>query len=55
VRKTELSRLKLSVEAIKMFISKLRLNDSVGLVTFTDSAQVVFEPTLKSKLDNNVY
>lgn len=35
-RKTNLSRLKLSVEAVKMFISKLRPNDSVGLTTFNN-------------------
>jgi len=42
------SRLDLSKEAIKMFISKLRPNDSIGMITFNDQAQVIFEPTLKS-------
>lgn len=46
--KTNLSRLKLSVEAIKMFISKLRPNDSVGLVTFNNKGQIIFEPVFKS-------
>jgi hypothetical protein len=32
------SRLSLSVEAIKMFISKLRPNDSVGVITFNHEA-----------------
>lgn len=41
------SRLKLSVEAIKMFISKLRPNDSIGLVTFNNSSQVIFAPVFK--------
>ena len=37
--KNQLSRLKLSIEAIKMFISKLRPNDSVGIITFNNTAQ----------------
>ncbi len=36
------TRLKLSIEAIKMFISKLRPNDSIGMVIFDTSADVVF-------------
>jgi Mg-chelatase subunit ChlD len=42
------SRLDLSKEAIKMFISKLRPNDAIGMITFNDKAQVIFEVTLKS-------
>jgi len=41
------TRLKLSVEAIKMFISKLRPNDSIGMVVFDTSADVVFEQIFK--------
>jgi hypothetical protein len=54
-QKSFLSRLKLSVEAIKMFISKLRPNDSVGLTTFNNSGQVVFAPTYKRDLPESVY
>ena len=44
------SRLWLSVEAIKMFISKLRPTDSVGVITFNTQAQIILEPTYKSRL-----
>jgi Ca-activated chloride channel homolog len=44
------SRLWLSVEAIKMFISKLRPTDSVGVITFNSHAQIILEPTYKSNL-----
>jgi hypothetical protein len=35
-------RLKLSIQAIKMFISKLRPNDSIGMVVFDTTADIVF-------------
>ena len=53
--KNQLSRLKLSIEAIKMFISKLRPNDSVGIITFNNTAQEIIKPTFKSKLTNEVF
>ena len=46
------SRLKLSIEAIKMFISKLRPNDSVGLVTFNNHGKTIIKPTFKSDITN---
>ncbi len=54
-RKTNLSRLKLSIEAIKMFISKLRANDSVGLTTFNNQGQIIFEPVFKKDLPESSY
>lgn len=54
-RKSNQSRLQLSIEAIKMFISKLRPNDSVGLTTFNTQGQIVFLPTYKKNLSNDVY
>jgi len=38
-----------------MFISKLRPNDSVGLVTFNSQGQVIFKPVYKSHFDNKNY
>jgi Mg-chelatase subunit ChlD len=49
------SRLTLSLEAIKMFISKLRPTDSVGLITFDDEAYVIFEPTLRENISDNIF
>lgn len=49
------SRLSLSIEAIKMLISKLSPKDSIGLITFNDSAQVIFKPILKSELSSSIY
>jgi uncharacterized protein with von Willebrand factor type A (vWA) domain len=49
------SRLWLSVEAIKMFISKLRPTDSVGVITFNTQAQIILEPTYKSSLPENFF
>ena len=49
------SRLTLSIEAIKMFIGKLRPDDSVGLVMFDNRADVVFPPTRKSEISERVY
>lgn len=49
------SRLLLSIEAIKMFISKLEPNDSIGMVVFDTKADVVFEPIFKRDLDENIF
>jgi hypothetical protein len=38
-----------------MFISKLRPNDSVGLVTFNNIGHVIFEPVFKSHFDTKYY
>jgi hypothetical protein len=38
-----------------MFISKLRSNDSVGIVTFTGTGTALLEPTFKSKLPENLF
>jgi len=54
-RKNDLSRLQLSTEAVKMFISKLRPNDSVGIITFNDVGQVILKPVYKHKLSNEIY
>ncbi len=53
--KTNLSRLKLSIEAIKMFISKLRPNDSIGMTTFNGSGQTIFASTYKKDLGESIY
>ena len=45
------SRLDLSKEAIKMFVSKLRTNDSFGLVTFNSQGQTVLNGMRKSEMD----
>lgn len=38
-----------------MFISKLRPNDSIGMITFNDQAQLMFEPTRKSEITEQIY
>jgi len=53
--KINLSRLQLSVEAIKMFISRLRPNDSVGLITFNNIAHVIFTPIFKRDFDDKTF
>jgi len=45
------SRLKLAIEAIRMFVSKLRPDDSFGLVVFDDKADVVITQTKVANLD----
>ena len=45
------TRLQLSIEAIKMFISKLRPNDSIGMVVFDTQADALFEPIFKKDFD----
>jgi Mg-chelatase subunit ChlD len=45
------SRLKLAIEAIRMFVSKLRPDDSFGLVIFDNKAEVVIEQTKVKSLD----
>jgi Mg-chelatase subunit ChlD len=44
------SRLSLSIEAIKMLISKLKPNDSIGMVVFSDDAETIFECTMKKDI-----
>lgn len=48
------SRLDLSKEAIKMFVSKLRAGDSFGLVTFNNSGVTVVPCARKESFDVNV-
>lgn len=38
-----------------MFISKLRPDDSVGMVTFNDSTNVIFTPTLKKEIGSDIF
>lgn len=38
-----------------MFISKLRPDDSIGMTTFDDQAHLIFKPTLKKDLPEDVY
>jgi hypothetical protein len=45
------SRLSLSVEAIRMFLSKMRSSDSFGLIVFDTKADIVIEQTRIDKLD----
>lgn len=49
------TRLSLCIEAIKMFISKLHPEDSVGMTTFDSQAHLIFEPILKKDLPQSVY
>ena len=50
VEGTHKTRLSLSIEAIKMLISKLKPNDSIGMVVFNNKAITVFESTFKKNL-----
>lgn len=45
------SRLELSKEAIKMFVSKLRPDDAFGLVVFDDKGETVVPCTKKSDIE----
>lgn len=47
------SRLSLSIEAIRMFISKMRPTDSFGLIAFDTQADVVIEQTKIANLNLN--
>lgn len=38
-----------------MFISKLRPNDSIGMVIFNNKAEVVFEQIYKKDLDEKFF
>ena len=49
------TRLALSIEAIKMLISKLKPNDSIGMVVFDDYATTIFDCTLKKNISSEVY
>jgi len=55
VTKKNLSRLKLSIEAIKMLISKLKKDDSIGIITFTTKGTVLLPPTFKQDLPKNLF
>lgn len=48
------SRLSLCLQAIKMFISKLRPDDSVGMTTFDDKAHLIFDPILKKNIQASI-
>jgi len=45
-----LTRLRLSIEAIQLFVSKLRPNDSFGLVTFNQTSNVFLKPIFKKNI-----
>ena len=49
-QKKVMSRLELSIEAIKMFWSKLRPDDSFGMVIFDNKAELVVKQTRKSEM-----
>ena len=38
-----------------MFISKLRPDDSVGMVTFSDNTNVIFEPLFKKDIGPKIF
>ena len=38
-----------------MFISKLRPNDSIGMVVFDTTADIVFQPVFKKDFDPNFF
>eukprot|EP00178_Gracilaria_changii_P008712 TRINITY_DN26179_c0_g1_i2.p1 TRINITY_DN26179_c0_g1~~TRINITY_DN26179_c0_g1_i2.p1 ORF type:complete len:100 (-),score=7.70 TRINITY_DN26179_c0_g1_i2:824-1123(-) len=49
------SRLSLSIEAVKMLISKLKPNDSIAMVTFNNQANTIFECTFKKDIDSDIF
>ena len=49
------NRLALSIEAIKMLISKLKPNDSMGMVVFNNNATTVFECTSKRNISSEIF
>ena len=49
------NRLQLSIEAVKMLISKIKPNDSIGMVTFNNSGHVVFQCTYKKNIDSELF
>ena len=49
------TRLTLSIEAIKMLISKLKPNDSIAMVVFDDYATTVFDCSLKKNISSEIY
>ena len=49
------TRLQLSVEAIKMFYSKLRPTDSLGVVIFDNTAEVVLKQTVKAGIEEAAF
>ena len=50
VKKEKKNRLQLAVEAIKMFYSKLRSNDSFGLISFNQNAKLLIKQTKKEEI-----
>jgi hypothetical protein len=53
--KSERNRLSLSIEAIKMLISKLKPKDSLSLVIFENNAQIIIDQMLKSEITSEIY
>ena len=53
--KNNKSRLLLSLEAIRMLISKPKPNDSVSLSTFDNQVQVIFEQMFKKEISYDIY
>ena len=45
----------MSIEGIKMFISKLEPEDSIGMTTFDGQAHLIFEPILKKDIGQDIY
>ncbi len=53
--KLKKSRLSLSLEAMNMFISKLRPDDAVGIVLFDDKATIFLPLILKKDVSSSLY
>jgi hypothetical protein len=53
-KKVSRNKLDLAKEAIKMFVSKLRLDDSFGLVIFNTTAQTILPCSLKKDIDLDI-
>lgn len=49
------TRLELSVEAMRMFVSKLRPDDAVGIVVFDTEAETILPVTMKKDLTQGLY
>jgi hypothetical protein len=45
----------LSIEAVKMLISKLKPNDSIGMCVFNNGASTVFDCMQKKSLSSDIY
>ena len=48
---SKMNRLQLSLEAIKMFYSKLQPNDSFGFVVFNNEGHLIIKQTKKSQIN----